>query len=48
MMHLALPAPIHQAPFDRLWLLRRSKTDFAIATVDPDIAAYSVTLLPRA
>jgi len=47
-MHLASLAPIHQDPFDRLLVAQAIKHGLTIATVDPDIAAYSVTLLPRA
>jgi len=48
MSHLASLAPIHQDPFDRLLVAQAIQHGLTIATVDPDIAAYSVTLLPRA
>jgi len=48
MSHLAALAPLHRDPFDRLLVAQAIQHGLTIATVDPDIAAYPVTLLPAA
>ena len=46
MPHLAgLPA-LHRDPFDRLLVAQALQYEMVLATVDPDIAAYPVPLLP--
>ncbi len=48
MSHLAgLPA-LHGDPFDRLLIAQALQHGLTIATVDPEIAAYLVPLLPAA
>ena len=48
MAHLAGLAPLHRDPFDRLLVAQALQHGLTIATVDPDVAAYSVPLLPTA
>lgn len=48
MPHLASLAPFHRNPFDRMIVAQALQHGLTIATVDPDIAAYSVLLLPIA
>jgi PIN domain nuclease of toxin-antitoxin system len=48
MAHLAALVPLHRDPFDRLLVAQAIQHGLTIATCDPDIAAYSVTLLPPA
>jgi PIN domain nuclease of toxin-antitoxin system len=47
MPHLAGLPPLHRDPFDRLLVAQALQHGMTIATVDVDIAAYAVTLLPR-
>jgi PIN domain nuclease of toxin-antitoxin system len=48
MSHLAgLPA-LHRDPFDRLLVAQALQHGLTIATVDPEVAAYPVPLLPAA
>ena len=48
MSHLTGLAPLHRDPFDRLLIAQAIQHGLTIATVDPDIAAYPVSLLPTA
>ncbi len=48
MMHLAELPPIHRDPFDRILIAQALQHGLSFATVDAEIAAYSLTLLPRA
>ena len=43
----ALP-PLHRDPFDRLLVAQVLQHGLTMVTVDPDIAAYAVPLLPTA
>ena len=45
MSHLAVLPPIHRDPFDRMLVAQALQHGLTIATVDSDIAAYSVPLL---
>ncbi|MFM7137574.1 MAG: type II toxin-antitoxin system VapC family toxin [Planctomycetota bacterium] len=45
MLHLTGLAPLHRDPFDRLLIAQAIQHGLTIATVDPDIAAYSVSVL---
>ena len=40
--------PVHRDPFDRLLIAQALQHGLTIATVDPEIAAYPVSLLPTA
>lgn len=46
MSHLAGLPPLHRDPFDRLLVAQALQHGLTIATVDPDVAAYPVSLLP--
>ena len=46
MAHLAGLPPLHRDPFDRLLVAQALQHGLTIVTVDPDVAAYSVPLLP--
>jgi PIN domain nuclease of toxin-antitoxin system len=48
MPHLAGLPPLHRDPFDRLLIAQAQQHGLTIATVDPDVAAYSILLLPTA
>jgi PIN domain nuclease of toxin-antitoxin system len=48
MSYLAALTPLHRDPFDRLLIAQAIQHGLTIATVDPDIAAYSVSLLSTA
>ena len=48
MTHLAALPPLHRDPFDRIIVAQALQHGLTIATVDPDVAAYSVSLLPIA
>ena len=48
MSHLAGLPPLHRDPFDRLLIAQALQHGLTVATVDPDVAAYSVPLLPAA
>lgn len=48
MMHLAELPPIHRDPFDRILVAQALQHGLSFATVDAEITAYSLTLLPRA
>ena len=48
MPHLAGLPPLHRDPFDRLLVAQALQHELNVATVDPDIAAYPVALLPTA
>jgi PIN domain nuclease of toxin-antitoxin system len=48
MLHLADLPPLHRDPFDRLLVAQALQNGLTIATVDPEVAAYSVPLLPAA
>jgi len=46
MSHLAGLPPLHRDPFDRLLVAQALQHGLTVATVDTDIAAYPVPLLP--
>jgi PIN domain nuclease of toxin-antitoxin system len=46
MSHLAGLPPLHRDPFDRLLVAQALQHGLTVATVDPDVAAYPVPLLP--
>ena len=46
-MHLAALAPLHCDPFDRLLVAQAIQHGLTIATIDPEIAAYSGTVAAR-
>jgi len=46
MSHLASLPPLHRDPFDRLLVAQALQHGLTVATVDPDVAAYPVPLLP--
>lgn len=46
MPHLAGLPLLHRDPFDRILVAQALQHGLTIATVDPDIAAYAVLLLP--
>ena len=48
MSHLAALTPLHRDPFDRLLVAQAIQHGLTIVTVDPDMSAYSVSLLPTA
>ena len=48
MPHLAGLPPLHRDPFDRLLVAQALQHGLTIATVDPDVAAYSAPVLPVA
>jgi PIN domain nuclease of toxin-antitoxin system len=48
MPHLAALPPLHRDPFDRLLIAQALQHGLTVATVDPEIAAYPVPLLPTA
>jgi len=48
MIHLAGLPPIHRDPFDRLLVAQALQYGLTIATVDPDVMAYPVPILPPA
>jgi PIN domain nuclease of toxin-antitoxin system len=48
MSRLASLPPLHRDPFDRLLVAQALQHGLTLATVDPDIAAYPVPLLPPA
>ena len=48
MSHLAGLPPLHRDPFDRLLVAQALQHGLTVATVDPDVAAYPVPLLPTA
>ena len=48
MSHLASLPPLHRDPFDRLLVAQALQYGMTIATVDPEVAAYAVPLLPVA
>jgi PIN domain nuclease of toxin-antitoxin system len=48
MSHLADLQLLHRDPFDRLLVAQALQHGLTIATVDPDVAAYPVPLLPIA
>jgi PIN domain nuclease of toxin-antitoxin system len=39
---------LHRDPFDRLLVAQALQHGLTIATVDPDVSAYAVSLLPAA
>lgn len=41
----ALP-PLHRDPFDRILVAQAQQHALTIATVDPEVSAYSIALLP--
>ncbi len=48
MSHLADLPPLHRDPFDRLLVAQALQHGLTIATVDSEVAAYTVPLLPPA
>jgi PIN domain nuclease of toxin-antitoxin system len=46
MPHLAGLPPIHRDPFDRILVAQALQHGLTIATVDPEVTAYAVPLLP--
>jgi PIN domain nuclease of toxin-antitoxin system len=48
MSFLAGLQPLHRDPFDRLLVAQALQHELTIATVDPDVGAYPVPLLPVA
>jgi PIN domain nuclease of toxin-antitoxin system len=48
MSHLASLPPLHRDPFDRLLVAQAMQHGLTVATVDPDVAAYPIPLLPTA
>lgn len=46
MPHLAALPPLHRDPFDRIIVAQALQHGLTIATVDADVAAYPVPLLP--
>jgi PIN domain nuclease of toxin-antitoxin system len=46
--HLAGLPPLHRDPFDRMLVAQALEHGMAIASVDPDISAYGIALLPTA
>jgi PIN domain nuclease of toxin-antitoxin system len=48
MVHLAGLPPFHRDPFDRMLVAQALQHGLTIATVDPDLLAYSVPLLAPA
>ncbi|MEP7013479.1 MAG: type II toxin-antitoxin system VapC family toxin [Acidobacteriota bacterium] len=46
MSHLASLPPLHRDPFDRLLVAQALQHGLTVVTVDPEVAAYSVPLLP--
>ena len=46
MPYLADLPPLHRDPFDRLLIAQALQHGLTLATVDPEIAAYPVPLLP--
>ena len=48
MSHLASLPPLHRDPFDRLLVAQALQHGLTVATIDPEIAAYPVPLLPAA
>ena len=48
MSYLAGLPPLHRDPFDRLLVAQALQHELKVATVDSDIAAYPVPLLPMA
>jgi PIN domain nuclease of toxin-antitoxin system len=46
MSHLAGLPPLHRDPFDRLLVAQALQHGLTLATVDPEVAAYSLPLLP--
>jgi len=47
MPHLAGLPQIHRDPFDRLLVAQALQHGLTVATVDPEVGAYPVPLLPR-
>lgn len=48
MARLAALPPLHRDPFDRLLVAQAMQHGLTLATVDPEIAAYPIPLLPIA
>jgi PIN domain nuclease of toxin-antitoxin system len=48
MAALAGLPPLHRDPFDRLLVAQALQHGLTVATVDPDVSAYHVPLLPTA
>lgn len=48
MPHLAGLPPVHRDPFDRILFAQALQYGLTVATVDPDVSAYPIPLLPTA
>src|SRR5438874_322302 len=48
MSHLAGLAPLHRDPFDRLLIAQAVQHGMTIVSVDPNFAAYPISMLPPA
>ncbi len=48
MMHLAGLPLLHRDPFDRLLIAQALQHGLTVVTVDPEVTAYSVPVLPTA
>ncbi|MBO0700589.1 MAG: type II toxin-antitoxin system VapC family toxin [Zavarzinella sp.] len=48
MPHVAGLPPLHRDPFDRLLVAQALQHGLTVATVDPDVSAYPIVLLPTA
>ena len=48
MSHLSGLPPFHRDPFDRLLIAQALQHGLTVATVDPDVSAYPLSLLPAA
>lgn len=48
MPHLAALPPLHRDPFDRLLVAQALQHGMTLATVDADVIAYPVPVLPQA
>ena len=48
MPHLAALLPLHRDPFDRLLVAQALQHGLTVATVDPNVSAYPIVLLPTA
>jgi PIN domain nuclease of toxin-antitoxin system len=46
MPYLAGLTPLHRDPFDRLLVAQALQHGLTVATVDPDVSAYPIPLLP--
>lgn len=47
MVHLAALPPLHRDPFDRILVAQALLVNLTIVTIDPEILAYPVPVLPK-